>query len=406
MVKHVSWYPNEAVNFGNAPKRYRNSDIEQMMDEDISDYTSTVYHTMFPSSKTKTNTEEENSQMIEDEPVGIKSSYIKVSSGNPPVRRALSKRFEYCDAYEQVIAWNSNRKRIVPISSYGTANQYTSNTDQKNMSHYTFHRFFDFQMNNQVTGSTSLILPDDQSQNWMSISHVTHFMDILNESNLPCELKFTFYRCNDNLNDTVTQAYNDIVQVNQIFEQSFFVGSGPGILPTRGGGQSIISSVAEAPNVFESIDVVPYTKISSREELSKYWSHLKSHTIILAAGDVHRLTAVIGCNMFTSVANLNESRNFMKGCVQLVVSCQGFASNVRNTDTSGGQLAYEGRCLAAGKISIVHNRKFVLHPMKDTAARFDPIYVAKGSVVYNAPVPKASTINMTDVILQSGVTTA
>lgn len=349
-------------------------------------------------SQTKTETEEDT-VMTEDTAVGIKKSFMKVSSGNSTVKRTSKKPFEYRDQYWCMEDWASNNKKFVVVGTYGSKEQYLNSTNQFNMQRDSWHKFIDMQPMQLLTGSGAVTteIKDD----WMSIDYCMLNMDILNETNLPLEMKVMYFRSETDQEENVLTVYEEVIHKDDIFI-SDFVGPtlGTPAYPSASGAETLISVTPGDSNTYDAINTVPYTFLTSREKLLAKWKFLKSTTITLASGDIHRLTTKLDCNMFQSRSHLENMSSYPVGCVQCVVSFQGLASHVSG-DFTGGE-SYNCPTLAPGKVSMVLSRCFVLRGMKNPSERFDPVYQGRGNVLYGAPVIKANTINFAEVAATAG----
>jgi len=343
---------------------------------------------------TKPLSQKQDNFMIEDTPVGVKTSYVKVLSGNPPVRRQLANTFQYKDQYTTELSWLGNQKRYSEICGYGTRSQYLGTTSgSTNMCNNSYMRFFDFQINQLNTGGT--IVASNAINDWMSIDNVLHHMDILNETNLPCELTFYWYKSLDDQYVSPIQDYDIASGYNQVFIDPFIPPT-TFSLPSQAGGE-VSTFTSGTGSVLESIVTFPYTNLAARSDVKKNYRVIKKHKVILASGDVHRVTAFIDLNVFQngSALEINTDR-FPKGSVYCVASVQGLATHVSTTDN-------EIVCLAPGNVTILNTRQFNLKPLAIPENRYDPKYLAVGNIKYNATIANTKNITMTDVIGQVGV---
>jgi len=343
---------------------------------------------------TKTKTEEEGGNSSQTNMNNVHQSVVKVYTGNSRLGRVTKNNIEYTDGYQFELSWDSNFKIYFHIASLGTRVQYIQSFTQANMVDPFNAHLFALNVNQGTTGGQLTTPVFNPTNDWIGIDNATYYYDLVNLSNLPCELTFQWWKAKTTINEPVLSTYQQATADNQLYTNPF-------VFPTEGvslqsGGEAAFFTPATATDL-GFLQVNAYSNLMSRSDLKNDWGLLTTRKIVLAAGEVHRMTNLIKANMFASKSTVTDSESYPKGSIQCTVACQGMGSHVNSTSP-----VYAGPVIAGGKVGIVVTRKVRAKTLKAPNEKYDTHYVGRGNVFYRAPVTKATIIGDIDLAIDGG----
>lgn len=327
-------------------------------------------------------------------------SWVKVHSGNPPLKRVLKTGITYRDQYGLEIEWVSNTSKFTTIMGIGTKEQYNTATSDAQFTRWAafYKPAFDFNPNQLITGGALVAFPLGPAVNdWVGMSHGTTYFDFLNHTTLPCYVKVHWFKCLKTTNDHPWADYNQSTDATPY--QFIMTYPGGVAAPLNSGSEQLISEFNGNATIYPNAVSQPYTNLLSRSQVTANWKKLKTKTFTLQNGASHRMTVSQVYNCFASKSQLADELGTPKGAVICVVETQGAPSHLREAVATP---TYDGPTIGPGKISVVVTRKVVIKPMKNSTDRFDLTYTGRGNVLMNGTVPNTNVIGDIDMDPENG----
>jgi len=347
-----------------------------------------------PGLPTMTLTEEKKTMpQTESHSVGIHKSFQKVNTRNAPLKRVVKNSIDYQDTYKYETEWLSSNKVYIEACFVGTKSQYLfANTVNPSMASDSYEAFFNLNPLQGIptgqitTGST------DPAVDWISISNGVVYMDFINQSNLPCQVKVQWFKARTDGSNFLLDNYRKGVTDNSLYDADQVAGNN--------GGNETYTYIGASGSNPSTLITDSYSNIMSKRNTTQIWQPVSSKVILLAGGDVHRLTNFITANMFQCKSKLSShGEDFPKGSLCCVVSYQGLACHFRQE----GENAFDGVGLAPGKVGLVITRKLKLKPLKAPNERFDVKYSGQNStILYGKTVAEAQIIGNNDINIDIG----
>jgi len=344
-------------------------------------------------------------EMVQENlPSGVSKALMKLHV-NPPLRGMVKGSVEYRDYYNYELAWQAGTKSFWNICNLGTKTQWTSQLNVPNMANDVSQNLMSLSpQQGQVAGSIVSANSDPLAQK-VGVSSADVKIDFINLSTLPFRLKVSWYRVKEGTSNSILGKYNLQVPNQALFTSNFMVNTAIVTEPTSSGNETVLSYSGATATAPENLVLMPYINLSSRRDVFQYYTHLKSHSVVLAPGDIHSMNNLIDLNIYQRKEIINESDadQYANGSIQCVIECQGLATHLVVPSSPGPPLqpAVNEITCAAGRIGVMISRHLNLKCMKVNAERWDATYIGKSHNVVFGNIDQSATIQ-SDLAVAAG----
>lgn len=328
------------------------------------------YRNGFSRTLTQTKKEEE---MNEDNPQGVKTSYIDIHTGNRMIRGALKGALMYRDAFDMQNSWEVGTSLFAIAAMVGTRSQYTtitSNAITGDRTEVAYANFFSLNPLQGVPAGVIINANTNPSQDCIGVKSGWLHFDFVNKTNIPVIAKLHFFVATLDVSASPLEAFANALFSENTYNSTYAFGAGNSV-PVSSGNQTYTLIAGTSTNS-QALKVLPYTNLTSKRTFKSSWRKLRTKTFVLSAADSHRVNCKLTLNQYQfkeRLTSINEL--YPKGCLCAVVEYQSTCTKL----VAGEAMVYGG-----GDVGFTCTRKLNLCPMKAPNARFDNCYVGAGTL--------------------------